>query len=561
MLDIILEYLHGCPGQQLLERIVREAANKSGHRISNEAELTESSAARSRDRVQVLKEVWWPEHKGLITSFIERSAGEGDDRLLVEKLRQQLLESVSKATAIVVIVGMGGIGKTSTAKWYANVYEEEYDHIIWINSGGSALKYLMTTLGGELGLVEDKSKKFADFVRAIYGRFKQARCLFIFDNAGKYVGENGLSDLLPKNALHHSIITSRHHDWGNVTEWGTEPLELGVFTGEECVRLLSSTLDSVGKGGTTEEMLEFGKEIGFLPLALQSAVATIRKPKSVYTLKSYLERIQKDQKILMKPTKKILQEYELSIGMTLRLSIEQIKEDEYVEEECRELIETILHVSAYCEPNYISESLFLGLPGIKQYVITDAIELLLRYSLVSEETTRGQEKGRSFGIHRLLQYVIRHEILTNPKDGLPVIKLAFDCILKNPPKFREHANHAMTLAMEQFGEDLLTFPNFPSRLVVGPGSIIQTASSRVIIVTSQKQPNETSDRQKCTIIRVNTCAVFGHILGSCPITIYEVENSNFLGLTIVPPITLLGSNSFTDGVFSPGGIIHVGTQR
>ena len=162
-------------------------------------------------RVGVLLQKWWPEHKELITSFVPRSDEEGG--LLVHHLRQQLLSTERKVAAIVAkkhaIVGMGGIGKTSTAKWYANAYEAEYDHILWMDSEGDSLLNSFDALGKRLKLKRDEFGSTVEFVMHIYEKLAFARSLFIFDNAERF---ERLCKLLPRQEAHHALITSRNHE-------------------------------------------------------------------------------------------------------------------------------------------------------------------------------------------------------------------------------------------------------------------------------------------------------------------------------------------------------------
>ena len=295
MLDTILHHFREDRTQRHLEKLLRASAQKFGYDDGQE----ESPKAK-RGKVQALSKKWWPEHKEMIRSFVERTADDG--QLLVAHLRKQLLESKSKAAAVVskkhVIVGMGGIGKTSTAKWYANKYEGDYEQILWIDSEGRSLANSLGKLGKKPGVVRDEWSSFEEFVAAIYEELSGFTCLFVFDNAERFDGENGLRTILPRAEDHHAIIASRNHDWGHANEFGRIPtFELGVFTETECLSLFSVALAQCpsAKPGTEAEIFELGAELGFLPLALQCAVATILKSRR-YTVASYLERIRADRK-------------------------------------------------------------------------------------------------------------------------------------------------------------------------------------------------------------------------------------------------------------------------
>ena len=71
----------------------------------------------------------------------ERTLGRDGD---VERLHQLL----QREGAAVVMNGMGGIGKTTTAIYYAQRHEADYAHIIWLKSGGNVWDTLL--FDGEL---------------------------------------------------------------------------------------------------------------------------------------------------------------------------------------------------------------------------------------------------------------------------------------------------------------------------------------------------------------------------------------------------------------------------
>ncbi len=71
---------------------------------------------------------WWPRKPDLAPDLVERSL---DGRSMAESVH----ESLQKKRRL-VLTGMGGTGKTTAAKKYANFYGEDFAHVIWIDSEG-----------------------------------------------------------------------------------------------------------------------------------------------------------------------------------------------------------------------------------------------------------------------------------------------------------------------------------------------------------------------------------------------------------------------------------------
>lgn len=396
-------------GPAWLYNLLRNSEIPGAREQYQEWDLPETSKRRRVDascaKNLVLPDIWWPEKIDLITSFVLRADKNGV--LLADIIHAQIQSTAARASALIsqkqTIVGMGGIGKTTTAIWYANKYEDEYDHVLWIDSEGSALQKSFELLGKKLGLQEFKdSDDLKFYVKEVYQKFSKVKCLFIFDNVEKY---DDICKILPSSKQHFSLITSRRQFWGNANELQIPMFQLDVFTPSECMQLLTNTLAATGKGGSEAEMQELGELLGFLPLALQCAVATILKSSS-HTLKTYLQRIRQDLKILV-DKKKILNEYERSITATLQISIDQIDNDADLEDDVRDWCKKILVICGFCQPVDIPEQLFEMISNSNRFV-QDALDQLVLYSLISKSATW----STLYNIHRLLQHVIRQKSIT-----------------------------------------------------------------------------------------------------------------------------------------------------
>ena len=118
-------------------------------------------------------------------------------------------ETTGSSTAI-AIAGLGGLGKTSLARWYAWQYKNQYDAIIWVNSDSiSAMKTCFDQLIMYLGLNTTGAKPGnmanVDLARAVYEDLQQLKSLFIFDNVEEW---KDFDQFRPKN-LNPSDGTSK----------------------------------------------------------------------------------------------------------------------------------------------------------------------------------------------------------------------------------------------------------------------------------------------------------------------------------------------------------------
>ncbi|MER6273087.1 FxSxx-COOH system tetratricopeptide repeat protein [Streptomyces sp900105755] len=183
----------------------------------------------------------------------------GRDATLRE-VRQRLTSADD--VAMLVVHGMGGVGKTQLAVEYAYRYLPKYRFVAFLDAEAPDLVApQFVSLAGELGLAEVNSEQA---IPRVYGNLVDRRpWLIVFDNAEK---PGTLTHALPSGGLAgngHVIVTTRVSGWSG----SAGVVDLEVFTRQESMKLLVRRVP-----GMTEALADrIAEQLGDLPLALEQA--------------------------------------------------------------------------------------------------------------------------------------------------------------------------------------------------------------------------------------------------------------------------------------------------
>ncbi len=345
------------------------------------------------------------EHPWLVPDAMRTRYFTGREHLLA-LLRQQLVDRHRA-----VLSGLGGVGKTQAALEYAVRHRDDYpDGVFWVNAEtASGLTSGFVEIAETLRLSAAASNDQEQVVRAVLEWLNgNGGWLLILDNVDDRAD---VAAFLPQRGKGHVLITSRESVFGEIGV--ARGLEVADFDSSEAVRFLlkrtgREDTDS-GEGGATElpAATALAAELGNLPLALEQAAAYIAETNAAFS--DYLTAFRKRRVTLLEKAKGLVSHD--TVEITWATNFEAV-------ERASPAAADVLRVSAFLAPDAIPFEIFqkgahdLGGPigsalGDPEDTLAmgEVLRPLARYSLV-----RSDAASRAFGVHRLVQEIVRAAI-------------------------------------------------------------------------------------------------------------------------------------------------------
>ncbi|GII79792.1 hypothetical protein Sru01_47740 [Sphaerisporangium rufum] len=313
------------------------------------------------------------------------------------------LDADAARPALLVVHGLGGVGKTSLVAEYAHRHQDTY-HLMWQlpAEDPAVLSAAFAGLAALLGL--RPPGETADPVRQVHAALAAhpGRWLLILDNAPD---PEAVHDVLPPAGDGHVLVTSRSGHWPSV-----QSMELPALDGEPAAAFL---VERTGQDDPAAAAA-VAAALGGLPLALEQAGAYITAAGT--TLAGYLE-------LLRRRRAEVLAQgrpwgYDQQVASTWQLSFDHLAAD-------APRAIALLRLLACYAPDDIPYRLLLGAPKegrpagrhrgragkagpralpAGELEVDAAVSALRRHGLV------GRPAGGMVSVHRLVQAVTLHRL-------------------------------------------------------------------------------------------------------------------------------------------------------
>jgi len=301
-----------------------------------------------------------------------------------------------------LINGIGGIGKTTLAKYYLQQYESQYDHIIWVEvlpeqgeAGGDVVSAFVSEHNDILNLLElDLDPRMAEIKQFKIGMRALKKLtgtnLLIIDNAGERLEE--VMRYFPQSGNWNVLITSR------LRFESCKVCEVETLSQEEATHLFL-TYYAEAKGDTLLPLLL--SRIGYHTLTIELLAKTLAKHPRL-SLPRLWERIDKEGLQAANKMKVRLDHPQFTRSIKANDCIRQLFDVAGLAEEEKHLLLQF----AVLPPIPIPYALlvdFLEIHEEEEDDFIDQLENLLQKGWIRKE-------GSSYQCHQIIQEVTRQDL-------------------------------------------------------------------------------------------------------------------------------------------------------
>jgi tetratricopeptide (TPR) repeat protein len=346
----------------------------------------------------------------------------------------QRLRALLNESSAVAITALGGTGKTTLARMYAEQFSSEYTQILWIEAHRgyeSELASLCEIVLPEAAL-NVHNMPAIDKARRVLTELENARGvrLLVIDNAEDEVS---VTPWWPKTGAVQTLITSRYAHWDAIP---TYPLAVLDPTAACSLLLVRSGHVDTGYGDERAACDDLVERLGYLPLALEQAAAYIRKQGPGFGFRDYLRLFGDAERDLLSLSVRGTTDYPASVFKTWRTTIDKLPAG----------ARFMLRLAAFLAPTGIPLGLFHdsaeeltklvelefpdGAPtnanGIAEFRVRSWRQTLAEYSLITLTA------GETFAIHPLVQAVERDQL--DRVQYRRYIKAAVEILLRHVPE-------------------------------------------------------------------------------------------------------------------------------
>jgi tetratricopeptide (TPR) repeat protein len=319
---------------------------------------------------------------------------------------QHLAEIIARAQRVVVVNGLGGIGKTTVAKAWFQSAKDRYDHWAWIEAAGNDAQpgaigivetiawhpALAENLGLAFGEKEEPQARFMAVMNAL--RKLEGNNLLVIDNAGPEMEQPAIREQLPIPPHWQVLLTSRRR------LNGYEAAPLDRLKPEHAAALFRQHYTGACTDAELEALLQ---ELDYHTLSLELIAKTLQEHLGSLSLLEMTEKLRRRQ----------LADHELQ----RRIAINHSKEETEVYAH--------LLVTFQCAGLDEAERLLLArmaaLPPAGAYAATDMEEWFRidpdDRKTLHETLSRLERKGwlsrsptQRFSLHRMIQQAVMYQL-------------------------------------------------------------------------------------------------------------------------------------------------------
>jgi len=306
---------------------------------------------------------------------------------LLAELRSQL--AGGHRSAVQVLHGMGGVGKTQLAVEYAHLFCGDYDLAWWIDAERPELiSEQITRLGQAAGWIQ--AGAVADTAwRVVSDRLRQTGTwLIVFDNASELEHIRGW---LPEGPG-HIVITSRHRGFSRIAA----PVQVEVFSRPESTEFLHNCLPELPE----PDAEALAEALGDLPLALAQSGGLIAE--TAMPVPEYIDELTEHAGELLAEARPL--DYPATLAAALDISMDRLNNEDQAAVE-------LLHLASVLAPDPIPLNWFrTASPGVLPHRLAQVAcrPLYLRRTLGRlSDLGLAQLSSETIHLHRLTQAVLR----------------------------------------------------------------------------------------------------------------------------------------------------------
>ena len=206
----------------------------------------------------------------------------------------KVLELLNHSRKVVLVNGLGGIGKTTLAKILLEDYKTEYQHIAWIDVASDlkeafTRRVFMQNLGIDINEVTKLTTDTNHLFEIVINRLRQipGNNLLVIDNAEEDIHQEQMKDYISLSDNWNILVTSRQ----NIE--GFETYELGVLPQNDAIALFKLHYKKAKNTSAFDEVIiKILEAIDYHTLAIEIIARTAHQQK--WSLKHTIDELYKN---------------------------------------------------------------------------------------------------------------------------------------------------------------------------------------------------------------------------------------------------------------------------